>query len=195
VADLPPDAVEPDSRAAWRAWLGAHHTETDHVWLVTRKKAAGGPALTYGEAVEEALCVGWVDSVPRTLDAERSMLYFARRKPRSGWSSPNKERVARLEATGLMRPAGQAAVEAAKATGSWTLLDDVEALVVPDDLAAALDGRDGARAHWDAFPPSARRGILEWIVQARRPETRARRVAETAEKAVRDERANQWPRT
>ena len=194
MAELPPNAVEPASRAAWRAWLAENHASAPHAWLVTRKKATGGQALTYAEAVEEALCVGWVDSVPRTLDAERSMLYFAPRKRGSGWSRPNKERVARLEATGRMLPAGQARVDAAHADGSWTLLDDVENGVVPDDLAAALTVTPGAAEVWAAFPRSARRGILEWIQQAKRPETRARRVAETAEKAARNERANSWPR-
>lgn len=194
MADLPPNAVEPASRAAWRAWLGENHATAPHAWLVTRKKAAGGPALTYAEAVEEALCVGWVDSVPRALDAERSMLYFAPRQRGSGWSRPNKERARRLEATGRMLPAGQARVDAARADGSWTLLDDVENGVVPDDLARALAAQPGAGAFWDAFPRSARRGILEWIHLAKQPETRARRVAETVEKAARNERANGWPR-
>jgi uncharacterized protein YdeI (YjbR/CyaY-like superfamily) len=194
MTDLPPDAVEPASRAAWRAWLGAHHATAPHVWLVSRRKAAGGPALSYEAAVEEALCVGWIDGTARKLDAERAMIYFTRRKPRSGWARTNKERVARLEAAGLMLPAGQAVVDAARADGSWTALDDVEALVVPDDLAEALAGSSGAAEHWAAFPPSVRRAILAWISTAKRPETRARRVAEAAEKAGRNERANQWPR-
>ncbi len=194
MADLPPNAVEPDSRAAWRAWLVANHATAPHAWLVTRKKAAGGPTLTSVEAVEEALCVGWVDSVPRKLDAERSLLYFAPRKRGSGWARTNKERVARLEAAGLMLPAGQAVVDAARADGSWSALDDVENGIVPDDLAAALAARPGAAALWEAFPWSAKRGILEWISTAKRAETRARRVAETADKAARGERANQWPR-
>ena len=123
-----------------------------------------------------------------------SMSRFAPRKARSGWARSNKERIERLTAAGLMEPAGLALVEAAKADGSWTLLDAVEDLVVPDDLGAALDAVPPARAHFDAFPRSVKRSILEWIVQARRPETRARRVAETAERASRNERANQWRR-
>jgi uncharacterized protein YdeI (YjbR/CyaY-like superfamily) len=178
--------------AGWRAWLAEHHGRTTGVWLVTWRAGSGGPRITYEESVEQALCFGWVDSKGRALDAERTMLWFAPRKARSGWSRPNKQRVARLLAEGLMTPAGLAVVEAAKADGSWTLLDAVEDLVVPDDLAAAFDAHPPARAHWEAFPRSARRGILEWIVQARRPDTRARRVAETAEKAARNERANQW---
>jgi uncharacterized protein YdeI (YjbR/CyaY-like superfamily) len=190
------DRVQPGSIDEWRAWLAAHHARGSGVWLVTWRAGSGGPRIGYEESVEQALCFGWVDSKGRTLDATRTMLWFAPRKGRSGWSRPNKQRVERLLAAGLMAPAGIAAVEAAKADGSWTLLDAVEDLVVPDDLAAALDTAPPAREHWDAFPRSVKRAILEWIVHARRPETRARRVTETAEKAARNERANQWrPRT
>ena len=114
------------------------------------------------------------------------------RKPKSGWSRPNKERIERLLAAGLMAPAGLAAVEAARASGTWTALDAVERLEEPAELARALDADADARRHWDAFPRSAKRGILEWISNAKKPETRARRVAETARLAARDERANQW---
>ena len=186
------DRVQPDSVAGWRAWLAEHHGRPDGVWLVTWRAGSGGPRITYDESVEQALCFGWVDSLGRALDDARTMLWFAPRKPRSGWSRPNKQRVERLQAAGLMAPAGLAVVEAAKADGSWTLLDAVEDLVVPDDLAAAFAARPPALEHWEAFPRSVKRGILEWIVQARRPETRARRVAETAERASRNERANQW---
>jgi uncharacterized protein YdeI (YjbR/CyaY-like superfamily) len=124
------------------------------------------------------------------------MLWFSPRKRGSAWSRPNKLRVERLLREGLMAEAGLARVEEAKRDGSWTRLDAVWDLVVPDDLEAAFADHPGARAHWDAFPPSARRAILEWIVQARRPDTRARRVEETARLAARGERANQWrPRT
>lgn len=184
--------MHPEDRAAWRAWLDEHHEERTGVAVVTWKAATGRPTPTYDELVEEALCFGWVDSTGRKVDEERSSLWFAPRKPRSGWSRPNKQRLERLEAAGLMTDAGRRVVDAAKADGSWTLLDDVEDLVVPPDLADALAARPGAREQWDAFPRSARRGILEWIVQAKRPETRAARIAETAEKAERGERANQW---
>ena len=172
--DLPPDAIHLSTRAAWRAWLEAHHAEARSVWLVSFKKATGQPSVSYDEAVEEALCVGWIDSTQRTLDATRSMLYFAPRKKGSGWSKPNKARVEKLAANGQMRPAGWAKVERAKADGSWALLDAVEALEIPDDLARAFLAYPHARQHFEAFPRSARRGILEWIVQAKRPETRVR---------------------
>lgn len=186
------EQVQVETRAQWREWLAAHHQQDQGVWLVTYRKATGRPAPTYDEAVSEALCFGWVDSVPRTLDEDRTMLYFSPRKPRSGWSRPNKERIDRNRRAGLMAPAGERVVEAAVADGSWTLLDDVEDLAVPDDLARAFAAAPGALEAWESFPRSARRGILEWIVQAKRPETRARRVAETAAKAAVGERANQW---
>jgi uncharacterized protein YdeI (YjbR/CyaY-like superfamily) len=182
--------VEPADRADWRSWLAAHHAAPGGVWLVLPRRGAGRDvAFTYEDAVREALCFGWVDSTARALDDTRTMLWLAPRKPGSGWAGTNKRRVAELEAEGLMTEAGRRAVEAARADGSWSLLDDVEAGVVPDDLAAALAAVPGAREAWDAFPPSARRVALAWVAQARRPETRLRRVSETARKAGRGERA------
>lgn len=180
--------VQPADRAEWRAWLIDHHQASRGVHLAGWRRASGREPIDYVAATEEALCVGWIDSKASVLDDQRSLLWFSPRKPGSGWARTNKERVARLTAAGLMLPAGLAAVEAAKVSGTWTLLDDVEDLVVPDDLAAALDGVPAARANWDAFPPTARRQYLYWLVTAKRPETRARRVAETALRASRNER-------
>jgi uncharacterized protein YdeI (YjbR/CyaY-like superfamily) len=189
-ADAP--AVQCESRAEWRAWLATNHEHEAAAWLVTWRPGSGRPVLPYEDAVEEALCFGWVDSSGGRVDDERTRLYFARRKPRSGWARTNKRRIEKLLASGLMTPAGLAAIEVAKANGSWTLLDDVEDLVVPDDLRAAFMDNPPAAERWDAFPRSARRGMLEWIVQARRPETRAARIAATAASAARNERA--YPR-
>ncbi|HEX7743979.1 MAG TPA: YdeI/OmpD-associated family protein [Micromonosporaceae bacterium] len=186
------DRVHAETREQWRRWLAENHQRRTGVWLVSWKQHTGRSRISYDESVEEALCVGWVDSKGRKLDDDRSMLWFAPRKPGSAWARSNKERVARLEAAGLMRPAGRRVVEQAKAGGSWTRLDEVEGLVVPDDLAAAFAARPGSREHWDNFPRSVRRAILEWIVQAKRAETRAKRITETAERAGRGERANQW---
>ncbi len=187
-----PERFHAETRAAWRHWLEDHHQTRRSVWLVTWKKHTGRPAVTYDDAVSEALAFGWVDSKPAKLDADRSMLYFSPRRPGSAWSRPNKERVHVMENRGLMADAGRRAVEAAKEDGSWTKLDDVEDLIVPADLERALDDHPGAKAHWDGFPRSAKRGILEWIAQARRPDTRARRIEETAARAAEGERANQW---
>jgi uncharacterized protein YdeI (YjbR/CyaY-like superfamily) len=188
----PPNSIHPLTRAEWRAWLQDNHARDEGVWLISFKKATGQPAVSYDEAVEEALCFGWVDSKPNKLDDERTMLYFAPRKGGSGWSRPNKERVERMIATGLMTAAGLAKVEEAQADGTWTMLDAVENLEVPEDLAAEFSKYPNARANWEAFPRSAKRGILEWIVQAKRPETRAKRIAETARLAEDNVRANQW---
>ena len=187
-----PQLFHAETRAQWRAWLEANHASSTGVWLVSWRSVTGRPSVPYKEAVEEALCFGWVDSKANKLDDERAMLWMSPRRPKSGWARTNKERVARLEAAGLMAPAGLRAIEVAKSNGSWTLLDDSENLVVPDDLAAAFDRHPGSRAQWDAFPKSARQAILQWIAQARRPETRARRVNEAAESAARGERANEW---
>jgi uncharacterized protein YdeI (YjbR/CyaY-like superfamily) len=184
--------VPADDRATWRAWLEANHASETGAWLVTWRKGHG-PVLDYGEAVEEALCFGWVDSRGGGVDERRTKLYFAPRQARSAWSASNKERVARLIATGLMRPAGLAAIERAKANGSWTALDEVERGVVPADLAEALEAHPPAAERFGAFPWSARRAILVWIADAKRPETRAARVLETARRAARDERANERP--
>ena len=188
------ELVEVHSRAEWREWLRTNHTTSPGIWLVTFKKASGGPYIPYGDVVEEALCFGWVDSVPRKLDAERSQLLMTPRKPSSRWSKVNKDRVDRLIASGHMTEAGQRSIDTAIANGLWVALDDVDALIEPDDLSELLDARPEARRHWEAFPPSARRGILEWILSAKRAETRARRIAETVESAAIDVRANQWPR-
>ena len=189
--DAPSDSVHPQTRAAWRAWLMREHTRTSGVWLISFKKATGKPRVEYDAAVEEALCFGWIDSKPRTLDHEPSMLWFAPRKPGSGWSRPNKQRVARMIKAGQMMPAGQAKIDAAKADDSWSALDAVEALDVPDDLQQALAAAPSAQQHFDAFPRSVKRSILEWIANAKRPATRARRVAETARLAAENKRANQ----
>jgi uncharacterized protein YdeI (YjbR/CyaY-like superfamily) len=187
VGDRP--RVHVETRAEWRAWLAEHHASSDGVWLVSWKRATGRPAVGYDDSVEEALCFGWIDSLARTLDDVRGMQLFTPRRRGSRWSRPNKERVARLEAAGLIEPAGAAVIEAARADGSWTALDDVENLVVPGDLAAALAARPGAAEQWEAFPPSAKRLILTWILDAKRPETRARRIDKTAGDAAAGRRA------
>ena len=182
-------AVHVETRAAWRAWLEAHHATSTGVWLTSWKSGTGRPRLSYEEMVEEALCFGWIDSTAGTLDEDRSMLWFGPRRPGSGWSRPNKERIERLERAGLLAEAGRRVIERAKRDGSWTLLDEVEDLIVPEDLARAFAERPGAPEHWESFPRSAKRAILAWIVDAKRPETRERRVTVAAEAAQRGERA------
>jgi uncharacterized protein YdeI (YjbR/CyaY-like superfamily) len=191
----PDNAIHLTTRAEWRAWLEQHHARPEGVWLISSKKATGKPRVAYEEAVEDALCFGWIDSIQRTLDDERAMLWFAPRKPRTGWSKLNKQRIERLTAAGLMAPAGLAKIEAARQDGSWSALDAVEALDIPPDLAAALSSYPSAQTHFDAFPRSVKRSILEWIASAKTPATRAKRVEETARLAEENIRANQWRRS
>jgi len=184
--------VHADDRATWREWLEANHASESGAWLVTWRRGHG-PVLDYGEAVEEALCFGWVDSRGGKFDERRTKLYFAPRKPNSQWSASNKERVQRLIASGQMRAAGVAAIERAKENGSWTALDEVEQGIVPPDLAAAFEANPPSAARFAAFPWSARREILVWIASAKRPGTRTARITETAVRAARNERATQRP--
>ncbi|WP_281690155.1 DUF6069 family protein [Pseudonocardia thermophila] len=178
------ERIQPATIGEWRAWLAENHARGSGVRLVTYKRSADGPTLGYEECVEQVLCFGWVDSTAKRLDDERRMIWYAPRRRGSGWARTTKARIERLTAAGLMTPAGQAVVDAAKADGSWTLLDGVEDLVVPQDLADALAANPPARERFDAFPPSVRRAILLWIVTAKRPATRAARITTTAEKAA-----------
>lgn len=186
--DLP--TVEVASLAAWRRWLEAHHARSGSVWLVSWKVSVPERHVPMAALVNEALCWGWVDSLPKALDAERSMRRMSPRRPGSAWSLVNKRRVEALTAAGRMQPAGLAAVQRAQADGSWTALDQVETLAVPADLQQALDGHEEAAANFARFPRSSRRNILEWIAAAKKPETRLARIQTTAEMAARNLRAN-----
>jgi uncharacterized protein YdeI (YjbR/CyaY-like superfamily) len=183
------ERVEVTSREDLRRWLEENHGRPDSIWLVTFRKSAG-PVLPYDAIVEEALCFGWVDSLPRALDDTRTMLRLSPRRPKSAWSAINKARVADLTARGLMAPAGIVAVERAKVDGSWAALDAVETLEIPADLAAELERLPPAATHFAAFSRSSRRGILEWIAAAKTEETRRRRIADTARLAADNLKAN-----
>lgn len=174
------DTVQIESRAELRAWLTAHHATSPGVWLVTFKKAAGERHVGWDAIVEEALCVGWIDSKGLKVDAERTKLLLTPRNPRSPWSALNKRRVEKLIADGLMTPAGLARIEAAKANGDWAAYDDAESLAVPADLAAALTATPGSQTAYDAPTESKRKLLLAWVDTANRPETRAKRIATLA---------------
>ena len=190
-ADIEAQHVEINSRAELRNWLMKNHRQKESIWLVNYKKP-DVRNVAYDDIVEEALCFGWVDSLPRVLDERRSMLRLSPRKPKSAWSAVNKLRVEKLTAAGLMQTAGLAIVKTAKATGTWDKLNDVEALQMPADLAISLEKNKLARSHFELFPRSVKRAILEWILNAKKPETRTARVAETVSKAEKNIRANQW---
>ena len=179
---------EAADRGEWRAWLEAHAGTADEVWLVIRHARSATPSVSHREAIEEALCFGWIDSLARRHGADSWRQRFTPRNPRGAWSTVNRRLVARLTAEGRMTPAGQAAVDLAKRTGTWTLLADAQDGIVPDDLREALAADAASTAHFAALSPSARRAVLESLARAKRPETRRRRIARTVEHAARGER-------
>ncbi len=184
------------SAADWRAYLAKQYDKLANTWLLLFKKDSGTPSLTYEEARDEALCFGWIDAKPNKRDADSYYLFFAKRNPKSNWSRVNKERITALAAAGKLAPPGIAMVEEAKRRGTWDALNDVDNLVVPADLETEFNRVGGAaQSNWDNFPPSTRRGILEWIFNGKRVSTRAARIKQTVEMAAKNERANQYRRT
>ena len=168
------EALTCTSVADWRDWLAANARTERSVWLIVDRGRFG-----LSDAVEHALCFGWIDSKTIRRDDRSTYQCFTPRNPRSTWSKVNRDRVTRLTAAGLMQPPGQALVDHAKTTGTWDLLADAQNLIVPADLEAALAADPQADKHFRAYSPSARRTILEWITLAKRPETRARRIHQT----------------
>jgi uncharacterized protein YdeI (YjbR/CyaY-like superfamily) len=172
------------TRAEWRRWLEKNYASTRRVWLILTKKDSVVRGITYEEAVEEALCFGWIDSRTNSLDSDRYMLQMTPRKPGSVWSKANKQRVKRLIADGWMTDAGLVKIKAAKKDGSWTRHDKIDRLEIPKDLQKALSRNLEARRNFEAFSDSAKKIILFWITAAKRPETRSKRVEETVRLAA-----------
>ncbi|MEU4252997.1 YdeI/OmpD-associated family protein [Amycolatopsis sp. NPDC026612] len=177
------------SAAEWREWLAVSGRTETSVWLVIRRKGSAVPGVWIHEAMEQALCFGWIDSKALRRDAESTYLCFTPRKPASTWSRVNRDRVARLTSAGAMTPAGRAMVDLARRTGTWDVLAEAQDGVVPPDLRGAFEADVVAAGYFEAFPPSSRRLILEWIAKAKRPETRQRRIATTVELARENRRA------
>jgi uncharacterized protein YdeI (YjbR/CyaY-like superfamily) len=182
----------PPTRKAWRAWLATHHASADGVWVICYKKASKQPTVSYDELVEEALCYGWVDSKPNKIDEQKFKLLVTPRKPKSVWSAANKLRVAQLRQAGLMTAAGHAKIDVAQQNGAWDALNDVDTLTIPPDLLTAFKRHANSAKNFSAFPPSTQKAILQWISSAKPPETRAKRLQDTAEKAAQNIRANRW---
>lgn len=175
------DVLVPTSRADWRSWLDSKPDRVDGLWVVYRKKSSDIDGPVYDDLIEEALCFGWIDSKVRRVDDDRVIQWYSPRRPGGLWSALNKRRIQRLVSTGLMSARGQAAIDAAKADGSWSQLDDVDALVVPADLEEALAAAPGAKSAYEALADSTKRQYLWWIHSAKRPATRAGRIEETIE--------------
>jgi uncharacterized protein YdeI (YjbR/CyaY-like superfamily) len=180
------------SADAWRNWLERHHNTEKNIWLIIYRKESNTKSVYYPEAVDEALCFGWVDSKPNKRDSESFYQFFAKRNPKSNWSKINKEKVERLFKANKMAAAGMEMISIAKANGTWNALDEVEELVIPPDLKKALKTVPIALTNFEAFPKSVKRGILEWILNAKLPDTRMKRITETVALAAKNERANQY---
>ncbi len=181
-------------RKAWRSWLKKNAASQKSVWLIIYRKDAKTSSVSYPEAVEEALCFGWIDSKPNKRDTESFYQFFAQRNPKSNWSRINKDRVEKLLSEGLMTKAGMDVIELARENGSWSALDEVESLTIPSDLQKLFLTNKEAAQYFDAFPRSVKKGILEWILNAKTEQTRARRMEETVQLAEKNIRANQYKR-
>lgn len=176
--------------ADWRGWLAQNCRSETEVWLVIYHKDSGTPSVRYHEAIEHALCYGWIDGLHRKHDADSSRLRFTPRNSRSTWSRLNRQRVAKMIELGLMTEHGQAVIEQAMANGTWQVLPDEESAAVPDDLQELLDRDQVAHKNFQSFPPSSKRLIVEWIAKARRSDTRRRRISQTVNLAAMNIRAN-----
>lgn len=183
------------SRNEWREWLERNHQSEKSVWLIIYKKDNGKSSVYYPEAVDQALCFGWVDSKPNKRDENSYYQFFSKRNPKSNWSRLNKEKVAKLTEQGLMQLSGIEMINIAKQNGTWTALDEVENLIIPDDLQELFSNNKTAFENWENFPPSSKRGILEWIFNAKKPTTRRKRIEETVSLAKKDIRANHYRQT
>lgn len=173
----------PKSQQEWRQWLQENHLVKQSVWLVYYKKRAGLPTLNHSEAVDEALCFGWIDSTCLSVGGDKYIQFFCKRKPRSVWSKINKAKIENLLGKGLMAPAGLKSIAIAKQNGYYTMLDEVEELIIPTDLADAFCTKPGAEAYFLSLSKSVKKSILQWVVLARRPETRQKRIVEIADRA------------
>ena len=180
----------PLTRKAWRDWLIKNYDKSSGVWFVYFKKHTGKPRVSYDEAVEDAICFGWIDSLARTIDEDRAKLLFTPRKAKSVWSQPNKERVAKLMSNGAMMEIGLAKIEAAKKDGSWDALNASDNLEIPDELAKTFRRNRTAQKNFDGFAPSVKKAILYWLNSAKRDETRAARIEKIVTMAANNKRAN-----
>ncbi len=176
-AELP--ILQFDSQADWASWLERHHESSQGAWLKLAKKASGITTVRHAEALEEALCYGWIDGQSAQFDESFYLIRFTPRRPRSKWSQINREKVERLIKEGRVRPAGLAQIEAAKEDGRWeAAYPPASAAVVPEDLQRALDENPKAKAFFETLKGANRYAILYRVHDAKRPETRARRIAE-----------------
>ncbi|MCR9253321.1 MAG: YdeI/OmpD-associated family protein [bacterium] len=184
----------PKNKQDWRKWLQKNHLKEESIWLIINKKNAPNPNLTWSEAVDEALCYGWIDSVRMPIDENQFKQYFSKRKPKSNWSKINKDKVTILIENGLMQDAGYKSIEIAKKNGSWTILDKIESLEVPNDLKEALENQKDAMEFFEGLSKSDKKILLHWVFSAKRDETRRKRILEVVENVSNKQLPNQFRR-
>ena len=187
-----PETFYPKTNKEWRQWLQKNHSSKQSVWLIQYKKSANVETISWSDAVDQALCFGWIDSTRRPRDHETYMQYFTRRKPVSNWSKINKAKVERLIEEGLMTPAGLKSIEIAKQNGSWSKLDSVEELTIPKDLEKAFKAAKGSKDFFSGLSKSVKKMMLHWIIMAKRPETREKRIAELVTLAAKKQKPKQF---
>ncbi|MBG6233879.1 uncharacterized protein YdeI (YjbR/CyaY-like superfamily) [Pedobacter sp. CAN_A7] len=182
----------PASQQDWRQWLQQNHHIKQAVWLVYYKKNSNKSTINWSQAVDEALCFGWIDSTAKPLDKEKYIQFFCKRKPKSNWSKINKAKVDMLIEAQLMTSAGYASIKTAKENGSWTILDEVEELKIPDDLEESFKTRAGSNDFFTSFSKSVRKSMLQWVVLAKRPETRQKRIKQITDCAALKQKPEQF---
>ncbi len=182
----------PNNQTDWRKWLESNHEKEDAIWLIFYKKKSPKHNLGWSEAVDEALCFGWIDSTKRAIDDEKYKQYFSKRKAKSNWSKVNKAKVKTLIDQGLMKEAGYKSIEIAKENGSWTILDGVEALTIPKDLSTEFTKHSGSKEFFNSLSNSDKKILLHWVYSAKRNETKQKRVIAIAESAAEKRKPKQF---
>ncbi len=182
----------PTNRQEWREWLLENHNKKQSIWLVHYNKKSNMPSVSWSDAVDEALCFGWIDSTRKSLEIDKFIQFFTKRKPTSVWSKINKEKIGRLKQEGLLMPAGLESISIAQQNGTWNILDDVEELEISEDLEKEFNTREGSKEYFLSLSKSVRKSMLQWIKLAKRPETRQKRIVELVEHANRKIRPKQF---
>ncbi len=181
--EVPKNSFCPSNKDEWREWLEKNHKKEESIWLIFYKKKSANFNLSWSQAVDEAICFGWIDSVKKSLDEERYIQYFTKRKPTSIWSKINKNKVETLTKQGLMSDAGLKCVRIAKENGSWTILDIVEKLIIPEDLERNFQQYPNSKDYFQSLSVVIRKRLLYWVISAKKKDTREKRIGEIAEMA------------
>lgn len=181
--EVPKNSFCPSNKDEWREWLEKNHKKEESIWLIFYKKKSANFNLSWSQAVDEAICFGWIDSVKKSLDEERYIQYFTKRKPTSIWSKINKNKVETLTKQGLMSDAGLKCVRIAKENGSWTILDTVEKLIIPEDLEHKFQQYPNSKDYFQSLSVVIRKRLLYWVISAKKKDTREKRIGEIAEMA------------